>query len=163
MKKDKSEQEEIIIDTAIKPFVDYLNNIGFVTFASCGSHLLTKTGKKIYTENSAYVGFNYSNENVYKLTNLIFHFLNFKKNRKNKNYEMTFVKNKNKDTGEHIAIFYIDFKRTGSRGKALTEIYKSLGINITKQIRFGRLRELTIKDMSKEECLKYLYDIEEGE
>lgn len=123
------------IDEAIKPFVDYLNNLGFITVASCGSHLLTKDGKKTKNNNSAYVLFYYFDEDIYKLTNLFFHFLNLKKN---KNYEITFTRSFHSSLDKYCAVFYIDFNTCKGRGKLLDKIYKSLGININKQIRFGR-------------------------
>ena len=122
------------LDPAIKPLVKYLRQLGFITYASCSSHLRNYEGKPVNCA-QAYVAFFYEDKDLEKLNQLMKHQF-----PENKNYMIKFTPYWN----ENKVCFDIFFFTKKNRILYLKEIYQSLGIEITQKLRLEKSRECYI-------------------
>lgn len=123
----KYNENYFIIDGGIRPLVDYLNGLGFVTFASCSSHIYDCDNEPINCP-QAYVAFWCARENRDKLIQLINHDF-----PKSKFYDISFIEFK-----KGTICFNIKFKTRLNRQIYLTRIYESLGIKLTGKVKLGK-------------------------
>lgn len=120
------------IDDAISPIVNYLRKQGFITFASCSSHIFNYEGKPIRC-GQAYVAFFFADEDYDKF--LAFKNHNFPKSKDYTIYVDTFGDISNK------ACIDIFFNTRYNRIFHLKKIYRSLGIKVDKKLHLEPERE----------------------
>jgi hypothetical protein len=129
------------IDNAIKPLVDYLNNLGFYTCASCSSHIFDFDRKPI-SSSHAYVSFIYADEDKEKAMKILNH-----KFPKSKYYRLI-VQDEGDSKYKNRICIEVFFKTRYNRGYYLKRIFRSLGIEIKGNLKLDLQRPnyLTSKD-----------------
>lgn len=106
------------IDNCIQPFVDYINNLGFITIASCGSHLVDFQDNPCKIWEKAYVNFYIPNDKLEVYYQL-----------KKKKFPKSYGKIHFEDgLFDHQAIIRIIFYNNKKRIEYLKEIYDFLSI-----------------------------------
>jgi hypothetical protein len=118
--------EYFYIDPAIQPLIDWCRNQGFVTFASCSSHIRDKTNKQI-DHFQAYVAFWYADEDKYKVDQLRSY-----KFPRSKYFRI--VIDDEFGENENACALNIFFNTRYNRIYHLKRIYKNLGIEVKDKL-----------------------------